>query len=732
MLLRSLGMPSDQIPVDEAEASARYRSLLADRRVLVVLDNARSVDQVRPLLPASPGCLALVTSRERLAGLVARDGARRITLDVLTGTEAEALLAHLLGNDRVQAEPQAVAVLAKACAFLPLALRIAGAILDEHPRRLIRTVVTDLTTGQRLSALALADDVESAVRATFDLSYGALPEPAQRVFRLLGLVPGPDFTTDAAAALADLPHEEVRPLLDRLASAHLIQEHSPGRYTFHDLLRLYARDQAHADTDDRTAMARLLTWYLGIADVCNRLLSPSGFQLPLPPDLAMQVQMPVSTPHDALTYMDAECANLVAAVEHAAEIGPRRYAWLLADRLREYLIRRVDVRGLAVGRAGLRAAEAEGNALEQAAARIAVGNFCFWRADQHTAAVHFAQASMLAEQGDWPQGQAMAENNLALTHLDEGRPADAVHHLAQAYELNRQLGNLAYQASNLGNLGYARFVMGDLDRARSLWEEALTMQREVGNLIGEALSHTNLGNVSWLLGRLDVARHHLIASLRLRKEVGDRYHECYAKRTLACVLCDAGQKAEALSLATDALSVIQGVGAATEEAYAANALASVYCSLGRYNDATVHYERALDIGRSSPQCTLDTLLGVAVMRRSKGDAVEASEQAHRALAIAREIGNRVGEGRALTVLAEAMLDQGQTADARVYAERALDNHRDAGHRLGVARTLAVLGGISHADGDAQTALQRWQAARELFEDIGAPVPADVTEGMRWA
>lgn len=240
--LRALGVSHSEIPSDVDEAGALYRSRLAGRRFLVLLDNAHTHEQVRPLLPGSPGCLAIVTSRDQLAGLVARDGATVLRLDPLSGEEAGALLPHLLGPDRIAAEPAAAVELARLCGNLPLALRIAAANLSAHPHTTIAAYTERLRT-DRLGALAVPGDGSVSIRAALDPSYAALPADARRLFRLLGLHPGPDLTAPAAAALAGTDDATAQRLLDRLVAAHLVQEHAERRYSLPDLLRSYAADR---------------------------------------------------------------------------------------------------------------------------------------------------------------------------------------------------------------------------------------------------------------------------------------------------------------------------------------------------------------------------------------------------------------------------------------------------------------------------------------------------------
>jgi DNA-binding SARP family transcriptional activator len=731
-LLRTLGMPSEQIPAEEAEASARFRSLLSDRRVLVVLDNARSADQVRPLLPGSPGCLALVTSRDRLAGLVARDGARRLTLDVLTADEAYTLVTHLLGAERVQAEPEAVAELARACAFLPLALRIAVAIIQERPDRSVNRLATDMAAGPLLDALEIPDDEASAVRAAFDLSYLGIPEPAQRMFRLLGLVPGPDVTPPAAAALAGVPEGEARRLLARLASAHLIDEHAPDRYTFHDLLREYATHRTkHEDSDASraAALARLLGWYLSTAEEASQLIRPHGPRLPLPPDQRPQAPPPHTDQHWAVALMDAERQNLVAAIHHVAERGPRQYAWLLADRLRPYFMLRMGADGLIVGRTSVAAAEVEGNPHGQAAAHLFLANAEFFIGDRQRAMEHFNRTSQLAGQARWLRGQAAAENNLASVHIEAGRLRQAVSHINQALAINQRMGNRDSVAYNVGNLGFVLCELGSLQEAYHRFERARSIHRDTNNLNGVAVGCVNLGRAAWLLRRLPQARSLLGQGLHLHRETGSRGGTVNAQRILAWVLCDAGQPSDALHVAENATHLVRDSGDSGEESFVMNALATACRMLGRLDDAVSHYERALVIGERQRYASAEALIGLAISRHGLGHNQQALSDALRALNIARETGYGVLEGQALTVIAGMRFSLHESREGEDLAYQALGSHRTTGHRLGEARTLAVLGHIRHAIGDDPTARRHWRDARDLFDEIGAPVPADVTEHL---
>ena len=259
--LPALGVPAAEVPDEVARAAAVYRSLLAGNRVLIVLDNARGPGQVRPLLPASPGSTVVLTSRDQLRGLVARDGAVRLDLDVLAPREARTLLTRLLGAERVDAEPEATAEFARLCGHLPLALRIAAANLADRPRTTVAAYAAELATGDRLRALEAGEDADAAVRVAFERSYTALPAAARRLFRLLGLIPGAAIGPRAAAALAGTDDAAAAVLLDRLASAHLAGERAPNRYVLHDLLRLYAAERSGVEDSSAergAALDRLL------------------------------------------------------------------------------------------------------------------------------------------------------------------------------------------------------------------------------------------------------------------------------------------------------------------------------------------------------------------------------------------------------------------------------------------------------------------------------------------
>src|SRR5262249_3869064 len=368
--LDALDVPPERIPVDLDAQAALYRSQLAGRRMLVVLDNARDTAQVRPLLPGAPGCLVVVTSRNELTGLIAGDGAHPVTLDLLTDDEARQLLTQRLGADRVAAEPAAVGEIITRCAHLPLALALVATRAAIRPHAELRVLAEELRDAQQRWQLLTGDDPTTDVQAVFSWSYHALTPEAARLFRLLRLPPGPEVSAAAAASLAGLPVSAVRPVLAELTAASLLVEHTIGRYAFHDLLRAYATGLAgRLDTDQHrhAAAVRMLDHYLHTAFIANRLLEPARDPITLTsPAPGVTPQHPADH-QQALDWFTVEHPVLLAAVEHAAGIGFDTHTWQLAWTLVTFLDRRGHWHDwAATGRAAVAAAHRLADRTKQA------------------------------------------------------------------------------------------------------------------------------------------------------------------------------------------------------------------------------------------------------------------------------------------------------------------------------------------------------------------------------
>ncbi|GIJ58636.1 AfsR/SARP family transcriptional regulator [Virgisporangium aurantiacum] len=647
--LRSLGVPADRVPPDGTAAADLFRTLLAQRRTLVVLDNARDAEQVRPLLPGGTRCVVLVTSRHKLGGLVAQEGADHVPLDPLPADTARALLFRVLGP-RAAAEPDAVTALAELCGFLPLALRIAAANLTVNPKRGIADHVAELRDGNRLAVLAVNGDERGAVRTAFDLSYAGLAPDARALFRRLGLTPGSDVDADAAAALGGISAPVARALLDRLADAHLLDEHAAGRYTFHDLLRLYAIQRATDEEpahERRAALDRLYTRYLARARAAADVLYPHMLRLPdadPPPD-----RVTFDGHAAALRWLEGERHNLVLAVRYAAVDGPQPSGWLLADALRGYFhLRRYTADWLAVADAALAAAERAGDEHAQAAARHSLGTAYRGLGDHREALRHYTVALRLARRSGWRESEATTLGNLGIVERKLGRLTGAVRRLEAALDIDRDLGRRAGVANNLGLLATVHCELGRLDEAAAQFTAALDLNIEIGSRHGEALALTGLGQVCHAAGRTDRADAHLRAALERCTQVGDRDGYAVVQCHLAALECDLGRPAAARDRALAALDLAREIGDRTTEALAHNAVGTADRVLGRPDEAVRRHRAALELARATASRHIEgeTLLALAAAHDAADDATRRDRCAHEALALAERDGFRLVAERA--------------------------------------------------------------------------------------
>ena len=707
--LRALGVAAERVPLDVDEAAALYRSLLANRRVLVVLDNAGGPGQVRPLLPGGPGCLTVITSRDRLGGLTVREGARPLGLGVLRTDEAHALLAGLLGAPRVDADPVAVAELIVLCARLPLALRIVAGHLIRHPRQPVADLAAELRRGNPLSLLSVAGDEQSAVRAAFDLSYATLEPAAQRMFQLVGLHSGADLSQPAAVALAGTSADEARAQLADLAAAHLVDEHVPGRFAVHDLLHLYARGRADdelSDADQRAATSRLCEFYLRTTDAAARVLYPNMQRLPLPagrPSAGDPARggagagfAGFAAGGPALAWLETERPNLIATVTSAAASGPRPTAWLLADALRGYFwMRRHTGDWLTVAQAGLAAAQAGQNARAMSAAHLSLGQADRWLARYPAAIAHLEQARALARRAGSRQGEAAALGTLANVYRDQGRMAESAEHHRQARDIYRQTGGLGGEATSLGNLGNVLIESGRLGEAIDCLTQGLAIYRQIGARPAEGNMLNSLGCAYLVQGRLDEAREHLEQALAIHRETGSREGEADGLNNIAELHRDTGQHERARELARASLALAQESGDRRIEVDANNTLGAVSGLLADPAASLRHHQGALQSASEAGyrQGEAAALIGLAQAQASLGPGhhAEARVTAERALLTTRQTGLRVLEGLALTALAAIALESGRPAEAEDAALAALAVHRETGHQQGVVRTRGILG-----------------------------------------
>lgn len=527
--LEAFDVHPQRVPTTFDAQVGLYRSLLAERRVLVVLDNGRDSEQLRPLLPGTTGCLALVTSRNNLSGLVVADHAAPLSLDVLSAAEAHTLLAQRLGPERLAAEPEAVDEIERTCAGLPLALAIVAARAAAQPDLRLVTLTQQLRHARhRLDAFDVGD-VNIDLRSVFSWSYRALDPEAARLFRLLGVHPGPDVSPAAAASLTHRPLQRVRATLAELARAHLLVEQSPVRYTFHDLLGAYARELVEGsdpEEERHAAMVRLLHHYLRAADTADRRLYPhrDTIELPAPPPGVVVEDLPDAD--QALAWLTAETPVLRACVRLAADNAFDVHAWQLTSTMMNFLDRRGHSPDwTAAQHIALQAATCRGDRLGQAVthrglqhAYIQLGRF--EDADAHgRCALH-----VFGELGD---RAGLAQTHLALgaAATRRGRYTEGLEHFERAHDLYQAAGHHAGQANALNNMGWVHALLGEHGQALDLCRQSLDLSIEIGNRYMEGVAWDSLGYAHHSLGHLEDAITSYQNSLAIVREQGDQYSE---------------------------------------------------------------------------------------------------------------------------------------------------------------------------------------------------------------
>ncbi|WP_405916745.1 AfsR/SARP family transcriptional regulator [Streptomyces sp. NBC_00728] len=560
IFLDALGVPPMRIPASLDAQAALYRSMLAQRRVLVLLDNARDTEQVRPLLPGSPGCLVIVTSRNQLTGLVAAEGAHPLTLDQLTPAEAYDLLASRLGTARPAGEPRAVDEIITRCARLPLALSIVAAHAAAHPGFPLSAIVDELRESHgSLDAFAGGEDLSTDVRAVFSWSYKALSAPAARLFHLLSLHSGPDISAPAAAALAGLPPREARGLLVELTRAHLLSEHFPGRYTLHDLLRVYAAERVRAEEapgERDRAVERLLSWYLHTADAAYPHITPRRQRIALDPPPPGCRPLEFTTYDDALGWCEKERGNLVSAVHTAAASGHPGIAWRLPAVLWGFFYLRSHMHDwLDTARVGLAAARAAHDRVGEAQglADLAAAERSSGRFDE---TIDYLRRAMVAyrDLGDH-DGRGSAVSNLGDAYLQTGQLAKAVEYTRRGLAIERVIGSAWGEGIALSNLGDAYQRLGRFGEAVDCLDQALVILRANGNLWVEGITLGILGTVHRRLGHYDAAVEYHLQALRTHRDIGNRWGEGHTLSNLGDVRLDAREPEAARESWLQALAI---------------------------------------------------------------------------------------------------------------------------------------------------------------------------------
>jgi len=589
-MLRSLGLDPGGIPTGAEEAGARFRSLAAERRMLLLLDDARSAEQVRPLLPGSPTCVVLVTSRQVLASL---EGVRHLHLDVMPPDEATMLLGRIAGRERVSAEPLAASDLVRWCGRLPLAVRIAGARLVARPMWSIRELADSLAdASRRLEALRIGD---VTVRASFDGSLQALqdsPDPTDRAaesaFGLIALPDGPDVTVDAVAGLLDRPTPAVHMLLERLVDAQLLDASRPGRYRFHDLVRVYARarvTERHAESVRAATLARAIGFWVASAWSAAALLPSGAWRLATTASGWTSGGRRFADAAEALAWLEAERANLLAAVSQAA-----------ADALSA-------APALPPGLTG-----------QLAAALYAFFEMrSYWHDQAHVnqSALHVARhAEDLAS-------QAIALNDLGMALDRLGRYEEGSACLLESMAISRQRGDRRGEAASLFHLGLSQVWRGRYEEAMAGLQEALALFRETGDGLGQADALRTIASIHGRLGQHSEATRYLDESLAISRQLGDRLTEAAALTNLGIVHRHLGRLTEAVTALREGLGIFREFGH-RGQVNSLHDLGLAYGQMGRHQQALDCLREALLLVGE-----LGDRRGQAVVLRDLGDAFRA-------------------------------------------------------------------------------------------------------------
>ncbi len=640
--LRAFGVAAGAIPASLAERASLYRALLHGRRALVLLDNAASEQQVRPLLPGSQGCAAIITSR---VPLIALEGARLLMLGVLTALQSAELLSGILGSERVAAEPEAAAQLVELCDHLPLALRIAGARLAARPRWPLAHMVALLSDGNKRLRELKAGDLE--VRAAFALSYDTLGEHERRAFRRLGLVRGVDFAAWVAAAVLDSDAPSAEDTVERLVDVQLLD--SAGfdatghtRYRFHDLLRSFARERLRAeesDSDIAAALGRMLGAYLALSKRGLYLLSPNSKRDPLAsrsvewraPGMDIDELMQ-PTPY---AWFLTETQAITAAVGQAFEEQRWDMTWELADPLHYHC-------------------------------RV----FALW---QPWVATHELALEAARRAGN-RRGEAFILRNLGNAYRDQGITRSAMDCYTAGLAIARELNSRLMEAAMLNGAGEVSLDRGRLVEARTYFEEAQTAWADVDDLTGVAYGHTHLGLVYAELRRFDESNVHAEESLRMQEDFRDLSGQGYAQGVIAYLRSQSGDLTGALAGYERCVAIYQELGERIAPANTYVSMASVYRAQGRHDEALRLVHEALPIYTESGSRRRHAIAMIVLseIESDIGQTEEAVEHLGSALPVLRELDDSLGEARALAALGEAHRAGGDLDQARAAFTDAIE------------------------------------------------------------
>jgi DNA-binding SARP family transcriptional activator/Tfp pilus assembly protein PilF len=724
-LLRSLGVPPREIPNDLGERAALYRSRLAGTRTLIVLDNAVDADQARPLLPGAPGCLVLITSRNRLAGL---DDAQVLALDVLEPAEAVALLRDIAGPDRIPHDARA-AELAELCGRIPLAVRITGARLRHGSTLTVQDLITELRAEG--AGPDRIDDGERSLSRVFDTSLKVLPPEAQRLFRLLGLVPGPDFDAYAAAHLAATDSTAARRLLDTLLDHNLLIQHTPGRYRFHDLLRAHAFATAESDPDGPAALERLLDYYLHAMRAADRLLARQNR-----PTRAVRATVPEPRVHfdhqdEALRRLRTERENLLAAIAQR-DLSPARRAELIGA-ISAYLID-AGPWSLAAELHRIAIAEARrcGDRLEEANALVELGHITARTGDPDRSERYHESASVIYQELGSELGAANAQFELGLTRYGRGHLTTAAAPTERALAIYEVLGERRSAGQALQRLGCLASLAGSNQSADGLFNRALEILREVGDAFGEAGCLLMLSRVRYALGDFGAVRPMLDRTLQLFRRVGNRQGEANALQEIGRQLLLTGSYDEATAMLEQALTIHRAIGFRMGEGNVYWEFGRIRFARGDLEGAREMHTKALEMFRHIRNIGGEAwaLHELARISLAQNDFDAAERSLTQALEFDRRMNGVVEIVEVRNTLAELAALRDGPADALALYTKNLTAAVEVGHPLEQAHALLGLARCEARLGHGGSALRHGREAADLYQRLQSPALTGAREFLK--
>ncbi|MFD0691753.1 ATP-binding protein [Actinomadura fibrosa] len=738
-VLRALNVPSGRIPVDEGELASLYRSRLAGKRVLIVLDDAAGSWQVHPLLPGGASCVVLITARDDLVGLVARDHVRTVPLDVMPTGEALDLVRTVAGRERTDAEPEAARELVQACARLPLALGLAAANLATSPQQSVSDAVEMLAGGDRLSHLAPADHLDSAVGAAFDWSYRGLAPDLAAAFRRLGLIEGPTFTPEAVGAMCAVPAGAAHRMLRRLEAANLVQATESRRYRLHELLREYAKGRAEAEDGgpERDAALRALAeGYAERAREAARSLDP--YRRVIGPE-------PAGTPAETaperraadLEWFKAEYRNLVAVIAQTSRAGWDDLTLALADAVYGFFeLRRYGHRNVAAQSLGLAAAERRGDVPAEILMRHHLAVAHRELGDLPAALREARAAQELSRRTGDRRGEADALVVIARIHLQRSEYWEALAVTRAALALRAETGDRHGEATTLDTMARGHQGLSDYGPAYERAAEALAIRREIGDVRGEAETLDGIARIYYGWGRAPQALEHAVRALRLRREIGDRHGEAETFSFISYLHVWLGRHRQATLYEVErALSLRRAMGDRLGEGHALVYLSVALRRLKRHDEAIRAGLEALDtlqaLGDRQGEAEALNSLSRSLRRLRALDRARAD--AGRALELSRSIGDRFGVATSLNSLALVALSRGALREARDLATRSLRLRRRIGDRRGEANALDALCKVFHRmgmlDKARRTAFRACAIAAEIEDGHGRMVTLCALAGI---